>query len=312
MQDVDEFLAHYGVKGMRWGIRKDREKGSGRKKAKEDSQTMIYKSFNRPYSEIKTPDNPEKKGLSKGQKAALIGLGVVGVAVASYGAYRLYETGDYNRLLMKGEAFLKGEKQISWKKNAKLANPNASVDEIFRDVSLSIQPDYGRPGTVNNCLRASFAHEVARRGHDVRVTKSFKATGQNTKGIRKALAPGKFKGSGDGDGELIKALSRVSTQKVAGTQDQSYAVNVFKTIASAPERSRGTLNVFWKSGGGHAVNWEVINGKAYIFDGQTRRMYKSPAEMLVDYKDNFSGAEIMRLDNVPLNPDHLSRWVRSA
>jgi hypothetical protein len=28
-QELDDFLAHYGVKGMKWGIRKDRSSGSG-------------------------------------------------------------------------------------------------------------------------------------------------------------------------------------------------------------------------------------------------------------------------------------------
>jgi len=34
----DDFLAHYGVKGMRWGIRKDRK--SGRKSASDVAKTL--------------------------------------------------------------------------------------------------------------------------------------------------------------------------------------------------------------------------------------------------------------------------------
>lgn len=32
----DDYIAHYGVKGMKWGVRKDRRKGSGRTRAGSD------------------------------------------------------------------------------------------------------------------------------------------------------------------------------------------------------------------------------------------------------------------------------------
>ena len=54
--NVDEFLAHYGVKGMKWGVRKDRS-GGGSRKSKPDSKTPATKKA------------PEKKGGSSSGSA---------------------------------------------------------------------------------------------------------------------------------------------------------------------------------------------------------------------------------------------------
>jgi hypothetical protein len=58
---VDDMLAHYGVKGMRWGQRKDTSSSSRK---------------------------------SKGKKAALVGGAVVATAGAAFVAYKLSQSGS--------------------------------------------------------------------------------------------------------------------------------------------------------------------------------------------------------------------------
>lgn len=69
--DEDEVLAHHGVKGMRWGVRKQRPSGGA---------------------------GPSKKrrGLSRKQKAAIVG--VLGTAAAVGGGYYLHKSGNGKKL----------------------------------------------------------------------------------------------------------------------------------------------------------------------------------------------------------------------
>lgn len=61
----DESLAHYGVKGMKWGVRKDRRKGSGRTRKGGDSKKK--KTIRERWAEKASADRTSQK--SKDSKA---------------------------------------------------------------------------------------------------------------------------------------------------------------------------------------------------------------------------------------------------
>lgn len=56
----DEFIAHYGVKGMKWGVRKDRRKGSGRTRKGGDSKKK-KKTIRERFAEKSAADRKSKK-----------------------------------------------------------------------------------------------------------------------------------------------------------------------------------------------------------------------------------------------------------
>lgn len=70
--DEDEVLAHHGVKGMKWGVRKQRAASGGAGSTK------------------------KRKGLSRKQKAAI--AGVLGTAAAAGAGYYLYKSGKGKQL----------------------------------------------------------------------------------------------------------------------------------------------------------------------------------------------------------------------
>ena len=70
--DEDEVLAHHGVKGMKWGVRKQRAASGGAGSAK------------------------KRKGLSRKQKAAI--AGVLGTAAAAGAGYYLHKSGKGKQL----------------------------------------------------------------------------------------------------------------------------------------------------------------------------------------------------------------------
>lgn len=69
--DEDEVLAHHGVKGMKWGVRKQRPSGGASSRKK-------------------------RKGLSRKQKAAI--AGVLGTAAAVGAGYYLHKSGNGKKI----------------------------------------------------------------------------------------------------------------------------------------------------------------------------------------------------------------------
>lgn len=108
--DVPPELKHYGVKGQKWGVRKEDEL-VGRQTSKKTVDPKMVRAYSEDVARIRkelkkrghgeldsallkakyeTPVGEEpSKGLSKGQKVAIgVGIGVVGAAVLGYAAYK--------------------------------------------------------------------------------------------------------------------------------------------------------------------------------------------------------------------------------
>lgn len=81
--DEDEVLAHHGVKGMKWGVRKQRAASGGAGSTK------------------------KRKGLSRKQKAAI--AGVLGTAAAAGAGYYLHKSGNGKKHGASAKDFAKGK-----------------------------------------------------------------------------------------------------------------------------------------------------------------------------------------------------------
>ena len=57
----EEYIEHYGVKGMRWGVRKDRRQGSGGTRKGDDSKKK-KKTIRERWAEKSAADRTSKKG----------------------------------------------------------------------------------------------------------------------------------------------------------------------------------------------------------------------------------------------------------
>lgn len=84
--DEDEVLAHHGVKGMKWGVRKQRAASGGAGSTK------------------------KRKGLSRKQKAAI--AGVLGTAAAAGAGYYLHKSGKGKKHGASAKDFAKGKGRV--------------------------------------------------------------------------------------------------------------------------------------------------------------------------------------------------------
>lgn len=93
---MSEEIIHYGVKGMKWGVIRDR-KGSDDYRTSSDlifsevDQAECADKLHKNVAEDLPRASP-RKGLTRNQKIA-IGAGVVAVTLAAYGAYRYSQNG---------------------------------------------------------------------------------------------------------------------------------------------------------------------------------------------------------------------------
>lgn len=359
---LDE-LYHYGIKGMRWGVRRFQdEKGrlttrgkerysedriknrDARRKqkaqkyydkadAKQKQIDALYKERNgvgriksskinknikrlekKKAQDLKDAEAKEQGKLTRKQKYALVGASVV----AAYATYKFVDSGHATQMIAKGKAAL-GHTDLEFKKNSVLSRKDMSPDEIMSSVVKRINPNYGAPGTKNNCRRCTFAYEMSRRGYDVKATRTLKGTGQTAVGLNSATST-KYKGYYTGylkrsieDPEYLQSL--VDTKGLGAksiSNGNGFSKSIFESLASNnPDGARGELSVMWKPGGGHSMAWEIVKGKPVIFDCQTGEKYES-VESFAAVGDLISKAGYTRLDNIELDTNFLLRWLRNA
>lgn len=339
--EVEEFLSHFGIKGMRWGVIKERRRASAqvnRQKASEASQRLAilnekrlprYRQKANLRQKIREQtaiaEAKEKGKLTPRQKSIAKGAAVAGVVLAAYGTYKLADKGEFNRIAAKGKNFVAHRPTNSFKQTDKFTGKMSS-DDIMRKVVPGINQGYGSPGTRNNCRRATMAYEMRRRGYDVKATKTIRATGQTRGGLERSISKSKVPTTGKG---LLYRFGRESAQQGSGVHGPFETVNlvssgigrnkididsgaspssaIFSALRKQPNGSRGELGVAWLGGGAHSMAYEIINGKPVIFDAQSGRRYTGAA--LDKVSTGIGNAAFTRLDDKDLNFDFLQRWV---
>lgn len=323
-------LYHYGVKGMKWGVRKEYEP-VGRKKrsvSRSNKKSRHRLRLEEKYRSKGMSNNEAEKATSKRIRKEKIAIGTAAV-VAAIATYKLADSGELNRLAQKGKAFIHGNPP-QWRKKPLLADPQMSAEDIYKNVVKTINPDFYDPTrpvskdnmlragfllSNSNCRRCTFAYELRRRGFDVMATKSFNGGGQDGLGIYNAThdkpisrLEWKLKPK-----EITKSIRSGLTYTGININKYGDAFNsITKSIESeCPNRSRGELSIQFDNGLSHSVAWEIINGKACLFDCQTRTIYDSLKSIIDKSRHEIVDAGFTRLDDKKLNNDFLLKWVKN-
>lgn len=264
MTDVDAFLEHYGVKGMKWGVRKERK--TERREARAQKfvqkadimQTRIdqlnVKRVRSTYAknardqEVRKLSSARDRALrdaeakragkmSSTQRKVVIGAAVVGAIVAGTVVYKTGQSGELRQRITQGKAFVEGKRGFAvFKRNEALSRKDLGVDELLSNVVRPVNPGFGGVGTKNNCRRATFAYELRRRGFDVSATRSTNGSGQNFGGLLNATRPGMKRIPDSGPG-LKRAIARETAAVRTGKKANSPLLDILSR--STPQGATG-------------------------------------------------------------------------
>lgn len=152
-----------------------------------------------------------------------------------------------------------------------------------------VNPDFGDPGTTNNCTKCTFATELMRRG-------------QGTMAAGRQTYPASAYA-------MEYWFNDAHTQTFSGAQAIETAQS---TIDSFGDRSSGALGIYRPDGrSGHSVHWTNLGNSFQIEDGQIGRVYtgsdfESALSSFLEHQSAFGTEQIRvtRLDNCTVNWDH--------
>lgn len=252
------YLIHYGVKGMKWGVRKAKPSSSYRRFyfRKIDSNDIIK---NRPITkDVRSRTKHDIRVISEIQK---------------------YD--DKMRKSISARNFLNNTKILSFKFNRifdkmdtnemPLKRRNMTKDEDLVTVNPSKKTKLASSG--NNCSLCTITYDLRRRGFDV---------------IAKQKAPIDLLYD-------IGAQDFKSIYKGAKEKNIKSMNSIDSTMKNEPNGSRGAIFATWSGGnGGHVVAYEKDKNHITLYDAQSGKKYERPSELF----DEVSKASYMRLDNI--------------
>lgn len=281
---VNNSIYHYGIKGMKWGVRRYQNKdgtltnagrkryqnkdgnnqnkqNSGNNSAKSLVQSVVEKKRNQPISK-------NISGAGEEYVAQAIGLfAAIGVTI---GMNKVFEKLFRNKKRKELEELNRTKEIKSFDEAPKLRN------RVPASKSMKVtNPGYPAPGRTMNCTFCTVAMALREKGYDVKARK---------------LA----------DGTMSDDLFRATfNSPVVKFPRKNTPANMLETLAKNGEGSYGNLKVTYKLGGGHSVFWKVENGKAHIYDGQIGKEYTESDASLSNFTKylNMGNMEYNRLDN---------------
>lgn len=300
--DYRFYLAHHGIKGMRWGVQNGppyplgvsdhsmSEVNAGWKSSLKKNRVGSSKSSGSISDDAE--DYGNRKGSDKTELyhyMATLGLGVITLspAVVTISAVRFAQASGAKRK----------EKKVETERSQSRVDKQTGYRVKSREYTKKEDMERVNPGfmnfdrnTKNNCMLCTVAYDLRRRGYDVSADVA-------RYGYDQADAAKWYKGA-----KLVKVANTKQSfgnyLKYKTGFNSEVAKKVKNELVKQGDGARGNLMMVWDwSGSGHSVAYEVDNGKLILRDCQTNRVYKRPETLL-----NFSvGASYVRLDNV--DPD---------
>lgn len=296
------YLAHHGIKGMRWGVRRFRNRdgtltnagkerygddSSGKRKHITHREKLVAKYREKGMSQKEAEAAAEKR-ISIEKKVA-IGAGVALAAVAAYGAYKYINSDklDPNTFL---------DSQLM-RKTFESTDFDTAINDDLRKINREGWAGHILlRGREVNCTSCSMAYEMRRRGYDVIAGKrAFR--GRTNEEMERFFQGAEFKRLGTSfyDASDPESFTRWLHSGLPETKWECAELELLQQ----GEGARGIINGWFVQGGGHSIAYEVHNGRVHFVDGQIGRQYKDAYEAIGQMKD----FDFLRTDTLALTND---------
>ena len=287
-------LAHYGILGMKWGVRRyQNADGTWTEAGKKRYGTKTL------GSETKDQIAPE---LVVAAAYGATALAIWGAGAAAVGAEKAASRGREKaakKRIEKDEidpetGLPKSPKNYTAEEDMKLVNPSRGSGEA------DIQ---------NNCGYCTLAYDMRRRGYDVTAKKDANGTDpfELYKNYYKdakppeRIVPKQYE-------EMLKKYENARPYMITTDRDytnyQKALINDLQTeLLKQGDGARGYLGVRWSgTTSSHSIAYEVHNGKVDVMDAQSGK--KKP---LKSYENIIMGAMYTRLDNATPNYEKIRK-----
>ena len=262
------YLAHHGIKGQRWGKRNGP-----------------------PYPLDEEDHSPkeqnQKKGLTDGQKRAIkIGAALAVAGLATYGAYKLRQSGALSDLGIKKAASVvdiskaREKRETSYYDAVWNETTNTKKPTVQKDLrtlsgkisSLNERNPKGTPenpsGSMSNCMDVSLATIKRWLGVDENAVASENAS--TIGDLRSFCNKNKLSEKG------LTWISETGALKSGSSSEEALGRVQRQILKKFQEGDVGMIGVRWnqrpdKDGDlpGHCFNWKLTNGEVRFFDNQS-------------------------------------------
>lgn len=314
----DNFLMHYGVPGMKWGVRKEyvphprkRRYGAG------------------PSSTKKRDDSDSKYDVKKAKRKEILGgvgmiLGGLGAGAAT--AASIVTTGGFYPAIALAApvALIAGIVTITSaiharnkaRKAVKASDDARAEAEIDKKTGLrkkkskefteadvkAVNPffDAGDASSTHNCVCCTAALEMRKRGYEVRAKRT--TVGYYDNEIKKL-----YKGA-----KLSKQIFASGSSEKDANHFASFNSKQAASITDSilKEGGRGHMLVTWTGGGGHSVYYMCDKGNLKIYDGQAGKIVANTTKEAQDYlSSNVSSERHINVAKASINMTEMKKLV---
>lgn len=270
--DDGSYLMHYGVLGMKWGVRNE--------------ETL------RKYGKASTK---RRKGLSDKQKLAIkVGVAAIGIGLAAYGGYKLS-----NKLAMKN-VLDTGVKAVNHVFETNQVSSN--VEGMFPKSPKEIIATVNKTAKGHeNCAAVGIAHTLQMKG--------INAVANPTKAIRfddmmRGFPGAKSISVGPSSNDSVRQ-ERIMKNLLKQARGESSAYGVLEFTPKAEYQRHGTEK------GAHIVSWIVNDGRISITDAPGGTPNEYSVEKLAKMMSSNKEFRIASLHNASPNLSYLKGmgWV---
>lgn len=305
-------LYHHGIKGQKWGQRNYQNP--------DGSYTAKGQAENNGHGRYSTAKNIKEKvsnkwnGLTDKQKKYIkIGLAVAGTALATYGAYKIYQNSNqlsaYKNLGKKNVEFIRQSGKFDYLSDVQ----GLELDSNFELTSSNIShcaANVNPSGSNTNCGSVSSAVLLNAMGGD------YKALAEVPEHMR---IPG---GKGYDPKKLIECFDGAKwSDRITSFSNSRKEVSQ-KLESALLSQGNGAKGIFYTesivgrpSRPGHYFTYIILDNKVHVLEGQPKGAQVSGIDFhnnfyedigkLFDLQDGNKGVFFARLDNCPVLENRL-------